>query len=149
MGETIFAYNAWGASPVDALGIGSRPVNNPDWTFAGNTPSYQLRNLFVLVRVMDGDRDQDGVSDADEAIAGTNPDDPNSFPHLAVAPGLDGIISFSTVSDRFYRVVSATTLHDQVWVEVFAVGGDGTEKMFTPPVNTDSRTYYRLLISEN
>ena len=149
MGETIFAYNAWGASPVDALGIGSRLGNNPDWTFAGNTPSYQLRNLFVLVRVMDGDRDQDGVSDADEAIAGTNPDDPNSFPHLAVAPGLDGVISFSTVSDRFYRVVSATTLHDQVWVEVFSVGGDGTEKMFTPPLNTDSRTYYRLLISEN
>ncbi len=52
-GETIFAYNQWGGEPghsVSDLGIGSRPVGDPDWTFAANANTYTVKNLQVLVR---------------------------------------------------------------------------------------------------
>ncbi len=47
-GQTIFAYNNWGAGNGE-LGIGSRTTSQPDWTFANNIGSYSVKNLYVLV----------------------------------------------------------------------------------------------------
>jgi hypothetical protein len=51
-GQTLFAYNAWGGSNIDDLGIGSNPDEDgdPDWTFASNAAEYSLKSLTVLVR---------------------------------------------------------------------------------------------------
>lgn len=51
-GETLMAYNRWGASPTlnSDLGIGNRSTGQPDWTFAGNAGTYSNRNLKVLVQ---------------------------------------------------------------------------------------------------
>ena len=51
-GQTLFAYNAWGSSNTDEVGIGSNPDldENPDWTFASNAAEYNLKSLTVLVR---------------------------------------------------------------------------------------------------
>ena len=51
-GQTLFAYNAWGSSNSDDVGIGSNPNldENPDWTFASNAAEYNLKSLTVLVR---------------------------------------------------------------------------------------------------
>ncbi len=57
-GETLFAYNRWGASggsPSD-LGIGNNTVAapdgvvHPDWTFRSNAAVYTTKRLEVLVR---------------------------------------------------------------------------------------------------
>ena len=37
-------------SSMADLGIGNQPTGNPDWTFAGNAGSYQVKRLRVLVR---------------------------------------------------------------------------------------------------
>ena len=51
-GQTLFAYNAWGGSNIDDLGIGSNPdqEEDPDWTFASNAAEYTLKSMTVLVR---------------------------------------------------------------------------------------------------
>ncbi len=52
-GETIIAYNQWAGFNPNAdsdLGIGNRPVGNPDWTFSQSAGSYSVKNLQVLIR---------------------------------------------------------------------------------------------------
>ena len=51
-GQTLFAYNAWGGSDIDDLGIGSNPNvdEGSDWTFASNAAEYTLKTMTILVR---------------------------------------------------------------------------------------------------
>ena len=51
-GQTLFAYNAWGGSDIDEIGIGNNPdqEGNPDWTFASNANEYTLKSMTILVR---------------------------------------------------------------------------------------------------
>jgi hypothetical protein len=51
--QTIFAYNRFGYGGTSDLGIGNRPVDQPDWTFAQNAASYTSRTLLVLARPLD------------------------------------------------------------------------------------------------
>jgi len=48
--QTLFALNNWKAGSHADLGIGNQPTGNPDWTFASNAGSYQVKRLRVLVR---------------------------------------------------------------------------------------------------
>jgi hypothetical protein len=93
-GQTLFAYNAWGAYTADSglqssddLGIGNPPAGNPDWTFAANSFRHSHKRLYVLVRtdysawasslgLIGGaadDDDDDGISNSAEYAFGTNP----------------------------------------------------------------------------
>jgi lysophospholipase L1-like esterase len=52
-GETLFAFNHWGAEFNDTaidLGLGDSSGENPDWTFANNGGSYRVKILQILVR---------------------------------------------------------------------------------------------------
>ena len=49
--QTLFAVNGWGGAEgfkID-LGIGNYSGQNPDWTFAQNAESYQVRKLQVYI----------------------------------------------------------------------------------------------------
>ena len=48
--QTLFALNHWSEGSRADLGIGNQPAGNPDWTFAGNAGTYQVKRLRVLVR---------------------------------------------------------------------------------------------------
>ena len=48
--QTLFALNNWKNGSHADLGIGNQATGNPDWTFAGNAGSYQVKRLRVLVR---------------------------------------------------------------------------------------------------
>ncbi len=49
--QTLFAFNHWREGGHADLGIGNRPTDAPDWTFAGNADTYAFKRLRVLVRV--------------------------------------------------------------------------------------------------
>ena len=57
-GQTLIAYNSWGAYTADSgyplsgddLGLGTQPTGQPDWTFAANCFRYSYKRLYVLVR---------------------------------------------------------------------------------------------------
>jgi hypothetical protein len=173
VGETIFAYNAWGAPGTDALGIGTNPglpaSAQPDYTFAANATTYNLRRLYVLVKTdvdqddlpdawerlalggtgPDGitDSDGDGVSNRDEYLAGTDPLAAHSLPvvdiHAAPTPGGIGL-SFPTVAGRLYDVETKAHLTNTTW-SVLQSGLPGTgAPAWLFPTNALPRAYYRL-----
>ena len=47
--QTVLAYNGWGSSSNDGVGIGNQPTGEPDWTFVNNTASYTVKRLYILV----------------------------------------------------------------------------------------------------
>jgi len=47
--QTLFAINHWREGAHADIGIGNQPVNNPDWTFAGNAAGYSVMRLRVFV----------------------------------------------------------------------------------------------------
>lgn len=49
--QILFAYNGWGTGTNGDLGVGNQAAISgpPDWTFAGNTPTYTHKRLQVLV----------------------------------------------------------------------------------------------------
>ena len=49
-GQTIFAYNRWGGGNGE-LGIGNQSSGNPDCTFADNSGSYTVKNIWVLADI--------------------------------------------------------------------------------------------------
>ncbi|MCP5528383.1 MAG: 9-O-acetylesterase [Verrucomicrobiales bacterium] len=48
--QTLFAINHWREGRSADIGIGNRPSDNPDWTFAANAGRYESMRLRVLVR---------------------------------------------------------------------------------------------------
>ena len=52
-GQTLFAYNAWGASRLSEIGIGNNPTASQglDWTLTANAGSWTTKNMQVLVLV--------------------------------------------------------------------------------------------------
>jgi sialate O-acetylesterase len=49
--QTLFALNNWRSGDRAELGIGNRPNDAPDWTFAGNAGSYRAKRLRILVHL--------------------------------------------------------------------------------------------------
>ena len=47
--QTLFAFNHWVAGGGCDIGIGNCPGQNTDWTFSGNSASYKMKRLRVLV----------------------------------------------------------------------------------------------------
>ncbi len=113
---------------------------NPGQVLPGETPEDP--NL---------DSDNDGQSDAAEAIAGTDPNDPNSVFALtsALRTG-DGVeLTWSSVDGKEYVIEYSTTLEPDSWVEVSAEAATGASTSFTD--NDAARTgepngYYRVRV---
>lgn len=94
-----------------------------------------------------GDNDGDGVSNQDEAIMGTDPNNPSSVLRLSMDnPAQPGVISFPTVTGKFYRVYTATDL--QTWTDtgMATIPGDNTVKTFTITPTPGQRRYFRLAV---
>lgn len=100
----------------------------------------------------DQDRDGDGATDADEGIAGTDPDDPDSVLRLVLAgpEGSPPVISgrFPSVAGRFYRVYRSGDL--QVWTPVTGetLTGTGGELGFSVPAGP-ARSWFRVMVSRS
>ncbi|WP_162425753.1 glycine-rich protein [Pontibacter pudoricolor] len=54
-GETLLAFNRWSdaAGEILDMGIGSRPSEHTDWTFASNAVDYTTKKLHVFVQTED------------------------------------------------------------------------------------------------
>lgn len=100
------------------------------------------------------DTDGDGFTDADEAIAGTNPNNPSSFfsaPPPVVVPGVSRTFSLQTIASRRYAVEYNDDLAE-AWTEVHVhLSGAGAAPLnwvdSEPARNGLSRGFYRVVVT--
>ncbi|HTD87473.1 MAG TPA: lamin tail domain-containing protein [Candidatus Binatia bacterium] len=93
------------------------------------------------------DPDHDGMSNRDEYLAGTDPQDGNSYLKVqGVQGGGPATISFNAVSNRTYSILYSDTLHPPVWTKVGDLLGRTTNwsASLVDPASSSTR-YYRLV----
>jgi hypothetical protein len=140
------------------LGFDDGGSTNPDSDADGLPDAWELENFGNLDRDGTGDFDNDGLSDREEYVVGSNPKDASSgFPALGIeSTGETFRVSFPTVAGRVYTVMARTNLTSgDDWTPVTSiqdgqanpVTGDGTTKTVTETGldNTPGR-FYRLKV---
>ena len=98
----------------------------------------------------EADPDGDGVSNADEYLAGTSPTDASSILKLAsTVSGRDLILNFPTISSRRYSLEKTDSLIDPVWQTlVFNVTGDGTVRQIRYGTDTGADGFFHLRVND-
>jgi hypothetical protein len=97
-----------------------------------------------------GDPDGDGFSNLQEAIAGTNPFDSNSYPHIpsVVGSATNFSVTLPSALGKMYQLQSITDLSSTNWmVETNVEAVSGTNVTLTVPI-TSGVKYYRVGISD-
>ena len=96
------------------------------------------------------DADGDGMSNLQEALAGTNPFDSNSVPKISVftVSATNGSITMPAQLGKLYQLQSVTVLGSTNWLtETSQVVRTGTSFTFPSPVNATMK-FYRIAISD-
>jgi len=97
-----------------------------------------------------GDSDGDGFSNLQESIAGTNPFNSNSYPHISLGWYSPGRFSVSVpcAPGKQYTLLSVTALGSTNWaVETNLVARSGTNVTLTAPPSATAK-FYRVAVSE-
>ena len=122
-------------------------LTNPDTDSDGLPDAWEIANFGNLNATASGDADGDGLTNLQEYIFGSDPNNASSgYPLTSVAPTSGGFIfSFPTIAGRNYQPQVSTNL--STWSALgSSVAGDGTTKSATD-FTTGPRRFYRLIIS--
>ena len=134
---------------IDDIQIYNTLLTQEDVTFLNENPGDELMGEVVVDP--NADSDGDGQSDADEALAGTDPNDATSVFKVASVERVDAgvVVQFSSVSANNYAIEYSETLLPDSWVEVATVAGTDalTSYTDTDAARTSGATgYYRVRI---
>jgi hypothetical protein len=97
----------------------------------------------------DEDFDHDGVSNADEFTANTDPTDPKSFTQLQAIRSASGAVELRWKGEpnRAYRIQSSDSLSSPTWqLHDFSSLGTGAPMQWSPPIDETTERYYRLMM---
>ena len=98
-----------------------------------------------------GDADNDGFSNLQEAVAGTNPFDSKSYPRIAsitVVSGTNVAAQIPGALGKFYLLQSRTNLGDPNWLtETGLVLRVGTNLVLSSPVNATAK-FFRIAVAD-
>ncbi|MEM7391030.1 MAG: DUF11 domain-containing protein [Verrucomicrobiota bacterium] len=125
------------ANPDDNIAYAETPVLDSD---GDSAPDF-----------IDPDDDNDGLDDAAEAVAATDPKDPDStfFLKLTMNPSTGGcILEFPSATGRVYRIECQTSLNHGEW-SVIKENLPGSGNMLQVLDSNDfGRAYYRVRVEQ-
>jgi hypothetical protein len=118
---------------------------------------WSQNNIPANERVASADRDGDGLTNMQEYVLGSNPNDASSgFPPVSVESTGDTFrVSFPTVAGRRYTVLGRSNLTSGSWSQIASiqngqsnpVNGDGTIKTVTETgLSSTSARFYRVQV---
>jgi uncharacterized protein (DUF1800 family) len=115
----------------------------------GNGISDVWESIYGYGLDPNADPDGDGFPNWEEAIAGTNPFDSNSYPHIPiVSNSLSGFtVMVPSAAGKVYTLESVTTLGDTNWVAETNVEALGANVAITVPASVSAK-FYRVSISD-
>jgi hypothetical protein len=141
-----------GAGPhVVTLGFddGSN-TSNPDTDGDGMDDSWEQSNFGNLSRDGSGDADNDGLTDAQEYLLGSNPNSAASgCPAVGINRDSGGFtITFPTLSGRNYQVQAREDLASANWTSIGdPIAGNGSNQTYTDQTAL-TRRFYRVVVSK-
>jgi uncharacterized protein (DUF1800 family) len=98
-----------------------------------------------------GDPDGDGFTNAQEALAGTNPNDPKSYPVLQITPNGSGsmLLSWPSQPGKRYSLLGTNDLKSGNWTPAYPdVVGTGGTMQLTIPLNAMPKLFFKLSIAD-
>lgn len=106
----------------------------------------------ITVPIAETDRDGDGSTDAEELIAGTNPDDLNSYLHIrSISREMGAIwLRWTARAGRTYHVQESSDLSSWKpvpFLDELVVTSRLTDAIQIIPENGDSSRFFRILVS--
>lgn len=120
------------------------------------TETFTVSGMSFVVEGSGVDSDGDGVSNADEQTAGTNPNDPADALRLggfAIVPASNPLTvqsSFSSKSGRFYRLYRSPDLQNWTSDGPTLTGDGSTMDVFAQPGSpAPPRLYFRLMVRQS
>lgn len=140
---TATTYTVTGI-PTDVTATGTVTTLNPNDTSIASTPTTPSQQTLSLVST--ADNDGDGIANAAEVTAGTNPLDPNSiFKVTSIVPAGGGFtITWNAVGGRTYIVERSSTLGAVSWTQIASGLSVGT---FTDTNPGSGNKFYRVRVA--
>jgi hypothetical protein len=122
-------------------------------TVLSRLDTWRLQNFGTSVNAGSAadsaDPDGDGLTNAQEYVAGTNPNDRNSVLKISQAAknGNDMLVSFPSVSGKTYSVERSDTLQSGSWTTVQSgiPGNGGTVQVTDTGGAAQPRRFYRVI----
>jgi hypothetical protein len=130
-------------TPGQSAGAGDSDGDGlPDWW-------EQQYGTFVLIPDADDDPDRDGLTNGDEYVAGTHPNDAASvlrFTHVSAQNG-NVFLQFLAVSNRTYSLVFKSSLEEAQWSKLADIAAHPTNRVVTLTNSTPGapERFYRLV----
>jgi fibronectin type 3 domain-containing protein len=143
-------YYTIAANGLPGLGTASAPVSATTYTAV---ESWRFANFGTTANTGNAadsaDPDGDGLSNAQEYTAGTNPNSAASALKITQvqASGNDMVVSFPSVSGKTYRVERSDTLQSDSWATVQdnISGTGGVLQIADPGAAAQSKRFYRVI----
>lgn len=136
-------WTAAGPTPGQSLGVADTDGDGmPDvWEQANGTQAF--------VADANDDLDSDGLTNLEEYLAGTEPNDPFSFLRVETITlnGINPVLQFIAVSNRTYAVLYKPALGAPAWLPFQNVPSHPTNRLVTVEDSSPSPTnrFYRLI----